>query len=649
MLPDLSHIQDEVNNPDLSILEELGDGGFGAVYRAYDHQLKRELALKILHAWRQYDDADDQKRFVQEAKVLSAMKHRNLLMVYGLGFTKNARPFIQSELLRGEPLSVYIEKNAPLTVKEALGLSMQICQAMAYAESFRVVHRDLKPENIFLCPEGDDLIVKVLDFGLCRDMSRNPDTREFKTLTGQILGSPSFMSPEQCMGRPADQRSDIYAFACILYEMLSGKRLFGGQNPAEIILKQVKEFPGSIIENEFKKAGLPESLSKLLLECLSKSPDKRPQSFNDLIGRLELLLSLNSSAKYDSKLFAKEKDIAKGIWLEKRRLFFLLPSFLLAALTGCTLLFLLNTGFRLSALESFQTLDLSYQWALMKSAVNPLFSCGFEQAGEDTCLAFVSAGRLRSLPAPCRCIVESSLLKQYRSKLSERGLELLSMYLYQDILDLHPTEHPQKPTKQTNLLVHLPAGILYDSLSSGPHSQAFWRKILTVRPDLSTYVRNSVRGRSIKLTELQTLAVKSLKGKTAEDYEKYLQLMTEQAEYYRLAYLYPGIRSYDSAETSIKKMKDRSKDLLVLIAELEAKASSRLQPRKLQRAKTQALLYMAFANSLLGEAKEASRYLELAKENDRLSGGFKLLLSYGPTTQLSWDELVRDIEKGPAK
>src|SRR5215469_5186565 len=203
----------------------LGKGGMGEVYRARDLKLKREVAIKILPE--EFSrDADRLSRFQREAEVLASLNHPNIANIYDVE-EQNGSRYLVLELVEGETLADRIARG-PISAEEALRIAIQICEALEAAHERGIIHRDLKPANIKITPDGK---VKVLDFGLAKALEvqapgstlSNSPTMLSGTMGGMIVGTAAYMSPEQARGRVADQRSDVFAFGCVLYEMLTGR------------------------------------------------------------------------------------------------------------------------------------------------------------------------------------------------------------------------------------------------------------------------------------------------------------------------------------------------------------------------------------------------------------------------------------------
>ena len=272
----------------------LGAGGMGEVYRARDARLNRTVAIKVLPTSFSAD-ADRMQRFVQEARAAAALNHPNILSIFDIGEERGA-PYIVSELLEGSTLREQLRSGA-LGSRKAIDCALQVARGLAAAHNKGIVHRDLKPENIFLTDDGR---VKILDFGLAKltrpeasSAGEDAPTAQVNTEPGQVLGTVGYMSPEQVRGKAADHRSDIFAFGSILYEMLSGKRAFHGETPADTMSAILKEEPEELSETARK---VPPSLERIVRHCLEKNPAQRFQSAGDVAFNLESLAeSLGSS------------------------------------------------------------------------------------------------------------------------------------------------------------------------------------------------------------------------------------------------------------------------------------------------------------------------------------------------------------------
>jgi serine/threonine-protein kinase len=252
----------------------LGQGGMGEVYRARDTRLKRDVALKVLPDLFAADP-DRLARFEREARTLASLNHPSIATAYGVEEAGGVRAIVM-ELVEGPTLADRITEG-PIPVDEGLSIARRIAEALDAAHEQGVIHRDLKPANIKLRPDG---AVKVLDFGLAKtlaaspvaDLSASPTVSLGATQAGVILGTAAYMAPEQAKGKPADRRSDVWAFGCVLYEMLTGTRAFGGDDITEVISAVVR------LEPDWKAlpADVPVAVRTLLRACLAKDRGKRP-------------------------------------------------------------------------------------------------------------------------------------------------------------------------------------------------------------------------------------------------------------------------------------------------------------------------------------------------------------------------------------
>jgi len=244
------------------IVAELGRGGMGCVYRARDRELDEDVAIKVvLHPGGK--GSIEEARLIREVQICRKITHPNIVRVYDIGRFDDGL-FISMELLKGESLAELISREGALPLERAKQILVDILAGVHEAHSQKVVHRDLKPHNIFLTAER----TKVLDFGIAQGQSF--DTR--LTMTGQAMGTPLYMAPEQLQGQPVDERTDLYSLGIVAYEMLSGTTPFEGNNPAVVALDHVGKPPPDLRE---KRPGLPEPWAEWIHRLLSKAPDQR--------------------------------------------------------------------------------------------------------------------------------------------------------------------------------------------------------------------------------------------------------------------------------------------------------------------------------------------------------------------------------------
>ena len=271
------------------IVEKIGEGGMGEVYRAHDERLDRDVAIKVLHE-AVAQDADRLARFEREAKLLASLNHPNIATLHGFEEEDRHR-YLVMELVEGESLASVVARGA-IPFDEALASALQISKALEAAHEHGVIHRDLKPANVMLDSEGE---VKVLDFGLAKafdpeasgpispeSIAESPTITADMTRAGTLLGTAAYMSPEQARGKPVDKRADIWAFGCVLWEMLAGTRAFAGTTSTETLAAIIKDDP----DWDALPAETSAPIRRLLRLCLTKDPRDRLHDIAD--ARIEI-------------------------------------------------------------------------------------------------------------------------------------------------------------------------------------------------------------------------------------------------------------------------------------------------------------------------------------------------------------------------
>ena len=339
-------------------------------------QLKRLVAIKILHLWTSDSIGEPAlKRFEREAQSLSLLKHPNIIQVYRFAYLENLLPLLILEYAEGESLREFLNRKQCLSCAEAVEIALQIAAALAFANSQGIVHRDLKPENVVLVPDDTanlpvdsksaietatssladtvdlqrlpelalptqaavgaavsvpaKLRAKVLDFGLCRQ-AEGVDAASTLTETGLIVGSVSYMSPEQGLGEKVDQRSDIYSFGCVFYEMITGAPPFVAEHPAAVLLKHQSETVPAILKLS-PRSGLPLLLDQIITKACAKSKENRYQDFSELIADLNLLAQMKNSGVFRHD---QQKDVSLS-WHRKQVVSICLVILFFFAAAGC--------------------------------------------------------------------------------------------------------------------------------------------------------------------------------------------------------------------------------------------------------------------------------------------------------------------------
>jgi serine/threonine-protein kinase len=275
------------------LVELLGKGGMGYVYRAEHTKLGREVALKLLRA----DYArrrDAVLRFFQEAKTVNRVRHRNIVDVTDFVELDDGTTFIIMEFLRGQSLGKWARSGIELP--RALAVLVQICDGLGAAHAVGVIHRDLKPDNVIVVPTSDGAeMVKLLDFGVAKLLNRDDEDIGFQTAAGSVIGTPAYMSPEQAGGMAIDHRSDIYSLGAIMYELFCGMPMFRGRSFGEYVRKHLTEMPVPPRQTEHG-ANIDPRLEALILKCLTKDPNERFSHILELRdGLLHMLGALETS------------------------------------------------------------------------------------------------------------------------------------------------------------------------------------------------------------------------------------------------------------------------------------------------------------------------------------------------------------------
>lgn len=264
------------------VLQELGRGGMGIVFLAYDKQLKDNVAIKVLSPFLG-NDPESLERMRREVTAARRITHTNVIKIYDIA-ESNGLHYITMEYFAGENLKQLVTRKGPLSLQEGLQILFQICDGLEAAHSQGIIHRDLKSQNIIMNERGH---LKIIDLGLART-----NQLEGMTATGLIMGTPEYMSPEQVMGRRTDERSDLYSLGVIMYEMFSGRVPFTGESAISVGFLHLKEMcqPLKSIQNQ-----IPDSLSAIVDRLLQKDPAHRYQSVRDVRRDLEQLLSFKPS------------------------------------------------------------------------------------------------------------------------------------------------------------------------------------------------------------------------------------------------------------------------------------------------------------------------------------------------------------------
>ena len=261
------------------ILDRLGEGGMGVVYLARDPELQRTIAIKMLSGGGDAEyDGEMRERFAREARSAAGLKHNHIVTIYDIG-EDQSRPFIAMEFLDGESMAQLIERRAQMSAERKVRLALELCSGLGYAHRLGLIHRDMKPANLMITSEGS---LKILDFGLARAITKV--TNADLTQAGMLMGTPHYMSPEQVLGQPVDQRSDIFSVGAVLYELFTYRRAFEAAT-LPIVLHQILQVEPAAIRS-ITPAVAPD-IERAIAKALHKNPDSRYQTLTALAADLE--------------------------------------------------------------------------------------------------------------------------------------------------------------------------------------------------------------------------------------------------------------------------------------------------------------------------------------------------------------------------
>lgn len=266
------------------VINEIGRGGMSIVYKARDHELNRLVAIKVMLK-QSADDTLNLLRFQQEARAASKLNHPNIVELHDFNTTDDGTPYLVMSYLNGVSLADAIKNEGSFSLGRWLSVMIQACDALDHAHTAGIVHRDIKPSNFVLAQEHGNEVLKLVDFGIAKhsldDMSL--------TKTGELFGSPLYMSPEQCAGARLDSRSDIYSLGCVMYEALAGTPPIAGDNALSTLQKHLTDKPEPLTTLNLKTQKINQ-LDRIVMHCLEKKPDDRYQDLSELKHELRLLL-----------------------------------------------------------------------------------------------------------------------------------------------------------------------------------------------------------------------------------------------------------------------------------------------------------------------------------------------------------------------
>lgn len=279
-IPDDASVPGEIVSGKYEVIRLLGQGSSATVSLVRHLVTGNLYAMKMLNSHVQ--QADEAKiRFEREANAISTLSHRNLVSLYDFGMKSSGQLYFITDFVDGLSLHHVMKVDWPLELSRVVGIFIQICDAMQYAHENGLIHRDLKPTNIILAADSNGAgLVRVVDFGIVK-LSEGERRPQKLTQEGTVVGSPSYMSPEQCRAFEVDHRTDIYSLGCLLYEVITGKPAFDGKNSMDILVKQVTQAP-PVISKEFPELAVDPRIEEIVLKLLAKDADDRFQTMADV-------------------------------------------------------------------------------------------------------------------------------------------------------------------------------------------------------------------------------------------------------------------------------------------------------------------------------------------------------------------------------
>ncbi|MFO7890515.1 MAG: protein kinase [bacterium] len=466
------------------ILEKIGSGGMGTVYKAQDTKLDRFVALKFLPPHLS-QSGEEKKRFIHEAKAASALQHNNICTIHEINEIEDDQMYIVMDCYEGESLKDKIDCG-PLPMEEALDIALQIARGLEKAHAKGIVHRDIKPANVLITEDG---IVKIVDFGLAKLAGRTMLTKE-----GTTLGTVAYMSPEQTQGTDIDQRTDIWALGVILYEMLGGERPFKGDYEQAVIYSIMNEEPEAL---EKINSDIPNDLEKIILQTLTKKPADRYQTIKDLQKDLEVIAGVQTPLK--------SRSAGKSIFAMKKTYVF----------TGLMVLLLL-LGLNIGGIRNWIMGGNEYSSRSIRMAVLPFANLTGDPEQEYLCDGFTQEMILKLgglHPENLSVIARSSIMryKAGNTPVDQIGKELDVGYVLEG------------STRLEGDVINISAELIRVTDQTQLWSNAYTRKIQSVLHLQSEVAKRIAETLALKLLPGETTSLAAARDVDPEAYEAYLK------------------------------------------------------------------------------------------------------------------------------
>jgi serine/threonine protein kinase/Tfp pilus assembly protein PilF len=472
------------------IIEELGEGGMGKVYKVLDTEIDARIALKLIKA----DIAADQKtieRFRNELKTARDITHKNVCRMYHMG-KHEGHHYITMEFVDGEDLKGTIKRVGPVGIGKTVAIAKQVCEGLAEAHRVGVVHRDLKPNNIMIDRDGN---AKIMDFGIARSVKTKGVTGD-----GVIIGTPEYMSPEQAEAKELDFRSDIYSFGVILFEMLTGQLPFTGDTPLSIALKHVKDRPD---DPRTLNPQIPEDMARLILKCLGKDKQDRYQSADELLGDLNCI-------EKDMPTTTKEVVKVKTITSREITVSFTMKKLLMPALI---VLALIIAG--LIVWQPWSKRDvLPPTHTLLSIAVLPFEDLSPQKDQEYVCDGMTDQLILNLTKIPQLKVIARASVMQFKNR--QKNIQQISEELGVKYLLDGTIRKSGSQLSVSASLIDAAEGV---NIWANDYRRE-WEDIITIQDDVSRSIVNALE---ITLTDQTERAIQASYPRSAEAYDYYLQ------------------------------------------------------------------------------------------------------------------------------
>ena len=503
------------------VIEEIGKGGMGRVYKVFDKEIKEKVALKLIKP----EIASDEKtieRFRNELKSARKISHRNVCRMYDLSKEEQVH-YITMEYVPGEDLKSLMNKIGQLTVGKANLIASQVCEGLAEAHRLGVVHRDLKPRNIMIDPNGN---VRIMDFGIARSFKT-----EGITDSGIVIGTPKYMSPEQVEGKDVDNRVDIYSLGAIFYEMVTGRVPFEGEKPLAIALKQKSEAPQDPREINSQ---IPEDLNKVILKCLEVDKERRYQSAGELLSELK---KIEEGITTTDRIIPKREIDAET--LRERFQKFRIPGILVFTaiiLIGAYFFLIRNIGKEKPAVVP--TIDITWTSSI---AVLPFEDLSAQKDQEPFCTGMTEAIITKLSSIEDLKVIPYHTVSRYKD--SDKSLNQIGEELDIATILVPTLQKEGNRIRVSAQLTNVKEGFIIESYTF----EEEFGSVFEVQDNISKSIAENLE---IRLVEDQFKAIKKLEPKDSSAYESYIKGVHFERKYkdaYRQKDFEEAVRNYEEA------------------------------------------------------------------------------------------------------